>query len=57
MAGSLVDRMVGAAFLNVGTYEEVEHDDTATGQAAAVVAMVAVATALGGWNFGASAPS
>ena len=40
MAGSLVDRMVGAAFLNVGTYEEVEHDDTATGQAAAVVAMV-----------------
>jgi hypothetical protein len=55
MAGSLVDRMVGAAFLNVGTYEEVEHDDTATGQAAAVVAMVAVATAIGGWNFGVTA--
>jgi hypothetical protein len=55
MAGSLVDRMVGAAFLNVDTYEEVEHDETATGQAAAVVAMVAVAMALGGWNFGVSA--
>lgn len=55
MAGSLVDRMVGAAFLNVDTYEDVEHDDTATGQAAAVVAMVAVATAIGGWNFGVTA--
>jgi cytochrome bd-type quinol oxidase subunit 2 len=55
MAGSLVDRMMGAAFLNVATYEEVEHDETATGQAAAVVAMVAVATAIGGWNFGISA--
>lgn len=55
MAGSLIDRMVGAAFLRVDTYEEVEHDETATGQAAAVVAIVAVATALGGWNFGASA--
>jgi cytochrome bd-type quinol oxidase subunit 2 len=50
MAGSLVDRMMGAAFLNVATYEEVEHDETATGQAAAVVAMVAVAMALGGWT-------
>jgi hypothetical protein len=55
MAGSLVDRMMGAAFLNLATYEEVEHDETATGQAAAVVAMVAVATAIGGWNFGISA--
>ena len=55
MAGSLVDRMVGAAFLNVDTYEEVEHDESATGQAAAVVAMVAVAMAIGGWNFGISA--
>ncbi|MGD8318914.1 MAG: YIP1 family protein [Gemmatimonadota bacterium] len=47
MAGSLTDRMMGAAFLNVDTFEEVEHDDTATGQAALVVALVAVAGAIG----------
>lgn len=47
MAGALVDRMMGAAFLNIDTYEEVEHDQNATGQAAAVVAMVAVAQAIG----------
>ena len=45
--GSLVQRMIGAAMLNVATYEEVEADRTATGQAAAVVAIVAVATAIG----------
>ena len=45
--GSLVQRMMGAAMLNVATYEEVEADRTATGQAAAVVAIVAVATAIG----------
>jgi hypothetical protein len=39
--------MIGAAMLNVATYEEVEADRTATGQAAAVVAIVAVATAIG----------
>lgn len=47
MAGSLVDRMVGAAFLRVDTFEEVEHDQEATVQAAAVVAMVAAAQAIG----------
>lgn len=45
--GSLVQRMIGAAMLNVATYEEVEADRTATGQAAAVVGIVAVATAIG----------
>jgi hypothetical protein len=39
--------MIGAATLNVDTFEEVEADKTATGQAAVVVAMVAVATAVG----------
>ena len=53
MAGSLVDRMVGAAFLNVDTYEEVEHDEAATAQAAVVVAIVAVASAIGGLGMGA----
>lgn len=44
---SLVQRMKGAAFIDVETYEEVEADRGATGQAAAVVAMVAVAQAIG----------
>lgn len=47
---SLTGRMKGAAMLNVATFEEVEHDKTATGQAAAVVAMVAAAQALGAWG-------
>jgi hypothetical protein len=50
--GSLVQRMIGAAMLNVATYEEVEADRTATGQAATVVAIVAVASAIGAWNAG-----
>jgi hypothetical protein len=47
MTSSLMDRMKGAALLSVDTFEEVEHDTDATLQAAAVVAMVAVATAIG----------
>lgn len=50
--GSLVQRMMGAAMLNVATYEEVEADRTATSQAATVVAIVAVASAIGSWNAG-----
>ena len=45
--GDMFQRMLGAAMLNVDTYEEVEADNTATSQAAAVVAMVAVASAIG----------
>src|ERR687891_2877043 len=45
---SWTDRMKGAALLDVDTYEEVEADRTATGQAAGVVALVAVAQAIGG---------
>ena len=41
-------RMKGAALLHIDTYEEVEADHTATGQAAAVVALVAIAQAIGG---------
>lgn len=47
MAGSMIERMQGAAMLDVATYEEVEADTTATGQAAGVVAIVAVAWAIG----------
>ena len=45
---SWTDRMKGAALLHTDTYEEVEADQTATGQAAGVVALVAVAQAIGG---------
>ena len=50
--GSLIERMVGAATLDVDTYEEVEHDETATSQAALVVGLVAIAAAIGGIGAG-----
>ncbi len=40
-------RMKGAAALDISVYEEVEADTDATGQAAGVVAIVAVAQAVG----------
>jgi hypothetical protein len=49
---SIVDRMRGAAMLDVATYEEVENDLNATGQAATVVAIVAVCSAIGGAGHG-----
>jgi hypothetical protein len=52
---SIVDRMRGAAMLDVATYEEVEHDNEATGQAAVVVVIVAVCSAIGAvWRGGPS---
>ena len=52
---SIVDRMRGAAMLDVATYEEVEHDEKATGQAAVVVIIVAVCSAIGAvWRGGPS---
>ena len=50
--GDLVQRMLGAATINIDTFEEVEADETATMQAAAVVAMVAVASTVGGMSGG-----
>lgn len=44
---SIVDRAIGAARLDIPTYEEVEADRGATGQAAAVVAIAAVCSAIG----------
>lgn len=44
---SMTERMIGAAKLDVATYEEVEHDSTATSQAAIVVAIVALCAAIG----------
>jgi hypothetical protein len=50
----IVDRMIGAARLDVDTYEEVEADQSATGQAALVVTIVAIASAIGGLADGGS---
>lgn len=53
---SFTQRMIGAAKLQVPTYEEVEHDKSATGQAAIVVVLAALAAgigALGGGSIGA----
>lgn len=50
-----VNRMIGAAKLDAATYEEVEHDRSATGQAAGVVVLSALAAgigALGALGFG-----
>ncbi len=52
MRHSLTDRMIGAAMLSVPVYEEVEADTEATVQAAIVVGIVAVASALGHWRLG-----
>ncbi len=47
MATSFTQRIIGAATLDVHTYEEIEHDRNATGQAAGVVAIAAAASAIG----------
>jgi len=44
---SLTERMKGAALLDIEAYEEVEVDTSATAQAAIVVGIVALATAIG----------
>jgi len=44
---SFVDRVVGAARLDVRTYEEVEADTTATPQAMGVVVLAALASGIG----------
>src|SRR5262245_53660427 len=45
---TLAERMVGAARLDTGTYEEVEADSGATGQAALVVVISSICLAIGG---------
>ncbi len=50
---TFVQRMIGAARVDPAMYQEVEHDTTATGQAAGVVAIVAVCSAIGGAGAGA----
>ena len=43
----LVGRMIAAATLDISVYEEVEADSSATGQAAIVVILAAIASAIG----------
>ena len=45
---SMIDRMLGAARLSADTYEEVERDRGATGQALIVVILVTIASVVGG---------
>jgi len=52
MRHSLLDRAIGAAMLQVPIYEEVEADTDATMQAAIVVGVVAIASAIGNWHLG-----
>lgn len=49
---SFVQRMIGAARLDIATFEEVEHDLDATLQAAGVVTIVALCAAVGGTSQG-----
>ncbi len=49
---SLTDRMIGAAMLNVSTYEEVEADTTATSQAMIVVVVSSLCAGIGGIRHG-----
>jgi hypothetical protein len=53
--GTLIGRMIGAARLDVATYEEVEADTSLTVQAAIVVLIAAVARGIGGAEAGAGA--
>ena len=48
----LLDRVIGAARLDVKTYEEVEHDKEATPQAAGIVIASALATGIGTLGYG-----
>ena len=52
---TFVERMVGAAKLDVRVYEEVEADKTANGQALGVVVLSSVAAGIGGLAAGAEA--
>ena len=44
----MLQRMIGAAFFNAHTYEEIEADQSALGQAIGVVVLVTICGAIGG---------
>ncbi len=47
---TFLERIIGAAKLDVNTYEEVEHDTGATGQSMAVVVLSSLAAGIGLWQ-------
>jgi hypothetical protein len=47
---SFAQRIIGAAKLDVATYEEVENDTNATGQAMAVVVLSSLSAGIGVWQ-------
>ena len=47
IAQSIIDRSIGMISLNDSTYEEIEHDQSATTQAAIVVLVAGIATGIG----------
>ncbi|MEE8347233.1 MAG: YIP1 family protein [Dehalococcoidia bacterium] len=49
---SIIDRMIRAARLDPQVYEEVEHDQSATGQAMLVVVLAAIAAGIGALSGG-----
>lgn len=51
-SSSFADRVLGALKLDPATYEDVEHDESATGQAVAVVAAVTALSAIAGYSNG-----
>jgi Yip1 domain len=53
-SGSIIERMMGVARLDVATYESIEHDTNATTQAAIVVVLAAIASGIGALGDGAT---
>ena len=49
---SYLSRLIGAAALDVGTYEEIEADESATAQAFATVVLSSLAAGIGARGFG-----
>ena len=45
----MINRIIGVLTLNVNVFEEIEHDENATTEAAMIVAVVAVISAIGGF--------
>ena len=54
-SGTYVRRLIGAAALDPATYEDVESDETATGQAFATVILAGLAGGIGVLGFGGTA--
>ena len=54
---NMIRRMIGAAFLNVNIYEEIEHDPKATIQAIGVVILASFCAGIGAFSLYSVNPS